>query len=143
MDTETGASICLPFAAAAAPTPVPVVVDPVAGAVGTVSQGHTEQLALASECTSNVSASVFTDSLKDGRGTEGRRERKEMVMANVVHNTKTLLYRNNKRTSLQHYFQSVSEWDGNQRTEGGLFTDTGGGSKAKIKVGLCAEKELV
>lgn len=98
MDTETGASICLPFpAAAAAPTPVPVVVDPVAGAVGTVSQGHTEQLALASECTSNVSASVFTDSLKDGRGTEGRRERKEMVMANFVHNTKTLLYRNNKR----------------------------------------------
>lgn len=100
MDTETGASICLPFAAAAAdapPTPVPVVVDPVAGPVGTVSQGHTEQLALASECTSNVSASVFTDSLEDGRGTEGRKERKEMVTANVGHSTKTLLYRNNKK----------------------------------------------
>lgn len=70
MDTETGASICLLFVAPPAPAPPPPVAavdvgaaEAVAGAVGTVSHGHTEQLALASECTSNVSASVFTDSL--------------------------------------------------------------------------------
>lgn len=61
MDTETGASICLLFAPTA-PVAVAAVVE------GSVSQGHTEQLALLSECTSNVSASVLTDSLKDERG---------------------------------------------------------------------------
>lgn len=55
MDTETGASIGFRFWAA--------VGLAVAVVVGTVSQGHTEQLAALSECTSKVSASVFTDSL--------------------------------------------------------------------------------
>lgn len=64
MDTETGVSICLPFA----PPPPPTAAVADVPAAGTVSHGQTEQLAL-SECTS----SVFTGSLA-GRVTRDERE---------------------------------------------------------------------
>lgn len=66
IDTETGASTCLLFT----PPDVAVAAGAAPATVGgdIVSHGQTEQLALVSECASNVSASAFTDSLDEGTG---------------------------------------------------------------------------